>query len=121
MSTVKAIGGNSYNNNGSGGGGVIKVSYENMPANNLIINISQGIQNGEKGFLSNSTGIFYGPVCNPGTYVSSLQCVNCNGKSYSSLGSPVCRPCPQLYELYYNISSSQSTFLKQCYEQKVPE
>ena len=70
-----------------------------MPANNLIIDITQGMQNGVKGVMSNSTGIFYGPVCNPGTYVSYLRCLNCNATNYSSLGDPVCRPCPIIDEL----------------------
>jgi len=94
------MGGNSYNNNGSGGGGLIKISFESSSltagTNNFRINISQGIQNNASGNLTSSTGIFYGPICNPGTYVSYLSCLKCGPYSYSSLGDPVCRPCPNI-------------------------
>jgi hypothetical protein len=47
-SNVSAAGGNSTNNNGSGAGGMVKISYKNQSIGSingvLWVNINQGIQ-----------------------------------------------------------------------------
>jgi hypothetical protein len=94
---ISAGGGNSYNNNGAGGGGLVKVSYatvnQTIFSYSLWININQGYQpNSTNQVLFN--GIFYGPLCLGGQQADYLKCANCSPKSYSTLGDPVCRPCP---------------------------
>ncbi len=63
---IKSAGGDSYNNLGAGGGGLIKVTYVNRkqnPEDSLWINISQGYQMNSPNQSVYSNGIFYGPVC----------------------------------------------------------
>lgn len=50
LNNISAAGGNSYNSNGSGAGGLIKISYQNaslIPEYSLWININEGIQSNE--------------------------------------------------------------------------
>jgi hypothetical protein len=70
LNYISAAGGNSTNNNGSGAGGMVKISFESFPNrahwNFLWININQGKQSNNDNIEIYSNGIFYGPTCFPG-------------------------------------------------------
>jgi hypothetical protein len=76
---------------------LVKVSYNSVnqnPSYSLWININQGYQNNSPNILIYSNGIFYGPLCEGGHMAYYLGCTPCNSTSFSTLGDPVCRPCP---------------------------
>lgn len=66
---VSAMGGNSFNNNGAGGGGIVKISYTNYTYNSISsiwVNINQGYQPNYQNFSTSSNGLFYGTLCTSG-------------------------------------------------------
>lgn len=71
---VSAAGGNSTNNNGSGAGGLVKVSYQNAISRSLWININEGYQSNSPSDELYSNGIFFGPTCSPGYQAIYLSC-----------------------------------------------
>lgn len=81
VNNISASGGDSYNDQGGGGGGLIKISYlsvEQQPSYSLWININQGYQNNSPNINLQSNGIFYGPLCHGGSMAYYLGCISCN-------------------------------------------
>lgn len=61
-----AAGGASYNNNGSGAGGIVKISFQNSSFYNddsMWVNVSSGYQPHEPEMIFQNNGIFYGKFC----------------------------------------------------------
>lgn len=62
----------------------------------MWVNVSQGFQpnlDQNKTYFQNN-GLFYGPICQPGTWGWYLSCVPCNKGTYSLLGDTSCQMCP---------------------------
>lgn len=89
-----AAGGASKNNNGSGAGGIVKISYEttlNNISTNIWVNVSQGYQPYTPETKTGSNGIYYGIFCKPGYYPLYLNCLPCDEGTYSLLGDTSCQ------------------------------
>jgi len=70
-----AAGGNSYNGNGAGSGGLIKLSSQNVTRQfptSLWIDINQGNQSNNPSYSVSNNGIFYGPLCYGGQQMDYL-------------------------------------------------
>jgi hypothetical protein len=115
FSYISVEGGNSSNNNGSGAGGMVKMSYTNYPNrgsrsedsdNVLWVNVNSGIQQNNGDTLVYTNGIFYGPTCLPGQQAKFLGCDSCPPGYYSSLGDPICRACPPVAQVNFDNSST---------------
>ena len=97
-SNISAQGGNSSNNNGSGAGGLVKVSFDtakNIELETILwVNIYAGLQNNIADHNITSNGIFYGVNCMPGYQSKYLRCEPCEVGYYANLGDPICKKCP---------------------------
>lgn len=92
-----AAGGASYNNNGSGAGGIVKISYNSMNfslSDSMLVNVKSGFQPSPPNMSVQTSGIFYGVFCKPGEYVNFLGCFPCEYGSFSLLGDSSCQTCP---------------------------
>ena len=70
-------GGPSYNVNGSGGGGIIKISYDHYKfyyPNSMWVNVTPGYQPPDVDYEFSANGLFYGTFCTAGYYQLYLAC-----------------------------------------------
>ena len=70
-------GGASYNVNGSGGGGIVKISYDHYKfyeENSMWVNVTPGYQPPDSRLKFSANGLFYGTFCTPGYYQLYLAC-----------------------------------------------
>lgn len=85
----------------------------------MWVNVSQGFQpnlDQNKTYFQNN-GLFYGPICVPGTWGWYLSCVPCFNGSYSLLGDTSCQMCPSSNS-YSASNISGISEITQCFNKK---